>query len=61
MIEDIKVEQRYGWIDVVTGPGAVEKAWGMTSYKILVLRDGHWSELRVEHINPQPPKEEKDD
>lgn len=57
MIEDIKVEQNYGW--GVTQDG--EKIWMMTSYRTLFLRGGEWHEVLVEHINPVPPREKKDD
>jgi len=56
MIEDIKVEQRYGWVHQGNGV----KYWEPTSYIIMVKRDGQWSEVEVQHINPFPP-ENKDD
>jgi hypothetical protein len=57
MIEDIKVEQTYGW--GVTPEG--ERIWLMTNYRIMFLRGGEWHEVPVEHINPTPPKEQSDD
>ena len=56
MIEDIKVMQRYDWITTCQG----ERVWDMASYKIMIKREGEWSEVRVEHINPCPPEEEDD-
>ncbi len=53
MIEDIKVVQRYDWMTTDQG----ERVWDMTSYKIMIKREGEWSEVRVEHINPFPPEE----
>lgn len=55
MIEDIKVEQTYGW--AVSPEG--EKVWSMVSYRILFKRDGEWHVVPVEHINPHPPEEKQ--
>lgn len=55
MIEDIKVVQRYDWRAKDNG----EMVWDAVSYMIMVKRDGQWSEVEVQHINPFPP-EEKD-
>jgi hypothetical protein len=54
MIEDIKVVQRYGWVEL---PDEKEKVWGMTAYMIMIKREGEWSTIPVEHVNPQPPEE----
>ena len=59
MIEDIKVEQKYGWVTMFNPDGSAEKTWGMTRYCILVKRHGQWTEVPVEHINPQPPTEQE--
>ena len=56
MIEDIKVEQKYGWVTVFNTDGSAEKTWAMTSYRLLVKRRGQWTEVPVEHINPHPPE-----
>lgn len=56
MIEDIKVEQTYGW--GITPQG--EPVWMSTSYRIMFLRNGEWHEVPVEHINPTPPQEQSD-
>lgn len=53
-IEDMKVEQFYGWGQDGNG----DRVWTVVSYKILIKKAGQWSELRVEHINPRPPHEE---
>jgi hypothetical protein len=59
MIEDIKVEQRYGWVTVFNSDGSAERVWSATKYCILFLRNGEWHEVPVEHINPQPPTEQE--
>lgn len=61
MIEDIKVEQTYGWATRFKDDGSAERVWSMTNYRILFLRNGEWHEVPVEHINPTPPKEQSDD
>lgn len=53
-IEDMKVEQFYGW----GYDGNGDRVWTVVSYKILIKKAGQWSELRVDHINPQPPRED---
>lgn len=53
-IEDMKVEQFYGWGQDGNG----DRVWTVVSYKILIKKAGQWSELRVDHVNPQPPREE---
>lgn len=52
-IEDIKVSQAYGWVD--TGNG--KPVWAPKAYGIYVLRNGSWSKVPVEHVNPKPPKD----
>jgi hypothetical protein len=54
MIEDIKIVQRYDWRVKDNG----EMVWDAVSYMIMVKRDGQWSEVEVQHINPFPPEEE---
>lgn len=56
MIEDIKVEQTYGWVTRFNDDGSAERIWSMTKYRILFLRNGEWSEVEVQHINPFPPE-----
>jgi hypothetical protein len=55
MVEDIKIVQRYDWRAKDNG----QRVWDAVSYMIMVKRDGQWSEVEVQHINPFPP-EEKD-
>lgn len=59
MIEDIKVEQNYGWVTVFNNDGSSEKVWSGTDYRMLVKRNNKWQEVPVEHINPEPPKDDK--
>jgi hypothetical protein len=54
VIEDIKVVQRYDWMTTDQG----DRVWGMSSYKIMIKREGQWSEVEVQHINPFPPEEQ---
>lgn len=56
MIEDIKVEQTYGWVTSFNNDGSTERVWSMTKYRILFKRNGEWHEVPVEHINPLPPE-----
>lgn len=51
-IEDIKISQVYGWVD--TGNG--KPVWAPKVYDIMLLRNGSWSKVPVEHVNPKPPK-----
>lgn len=48
MIEDVKIVQRYGW---KTNDEGV-RAWEPIAYTVMVKRNGEWSEIRVEHLNP---------
>jgi hypothetical protein len=53
MIEDIKIVQRYGW---KTNDEGV-RAWEPIAYTVMVKRNGEWSEIRVEHLNPLEEEE----
>ena len=55
MVEDIKVVQRYDWKVKDNG----QRVWDAVSYVIMVKRDGQWSEVEVQHINPFPPEEKE--
>lgn len=54
VIEDIKVVQNWGW---QTPTGGGPRIWVPMDWKILILRDGQWHPVRVDHSNPLPPKE----
>jgi hypothetical protein len=56
MIEDIKIKQKYGWVHHGNGV----KYWEATTWTILVLKNGEWSEVFVQHVNPEPDGEEDD-
>lgn len=51
-IEDLCVRQTYGWMTDDAG----KVFWGHKGYDIMLLRNGSWSKVPVEHVNPKPPK-----
>jgi hypothetical protein len=55
MIEDIKIKQNYDWVYY---GGGIQR-WEATNWTVLVLKNGEWSEVYVQHVNPFPPEDEK--
>ena len=49
MITDIKAVNIYGWVEE-----GDRSYWAVIAYKIMFLRDGEWTEVRVEQLNPEP-------
>ena len=52
MITDIKAVNIYGWV--------LHKEtlhWEVVRHKIMFLRDGEWTEVRLELLNPEPPND----
>ena len=52
MITDIKAVNIYGWVE-----DSEKSYWAIIAYKIMFLRDGEWTEVRVEQLNPEPPND----
>lgn len=52
-IEDLCVRQTYGWMTDDAG----KVFWGHKGYDIMLMRNGSWSQVPVEHVNPKPPKD----
>jgi hypothetical protein len=52
-VEDIRIDQNYGWVP----DGMDGVRWGMTTYNVMIKRNGEWTKVPVNHINSRPPKD----